>query len=121
MTPAVLDATALLALLNDEPGAERVAGYVSEAAIGAVNLTEVIERAVHWVAKTAADTVKRVAQELVHRAVVDVDDVGHDLEVLVEELVDDAGGGAELPRDARLAVFISGTGGLILRRLFIIK
>ena len=42
MRPAVLDATALLALLNDKPGAERVAGYLSEAAIGAVNLTEVI-------------------------------------------------------------------------------
>ena len=42
MKPTVLDATALLALLNDEPGAESVAGYLSEAAISAVNLAEVI-------------------------------------------------------------------------------
>lgn len=46
MTP-VVDASALLALLADEPGAERVAGaIVAGAAIGAVNLAEVLTKLV---------------------------------------------------------------------------
>ncbi|MFN2322574.1 MAG: PIN domain-containing protein [Trueperaceae bacterium] len=41
----VLDASAVLALLGDEPGAERVAAaIVGGAAIGAVNLTEVLTK-----------------------------------------------------------------------------
>ena len=37
----VLDASAVLALLNDEPGAETVAGLVRNSAISAVNVSEV--------------------------------------------------------------------------------
>ena len=40
----VLDASALLALLNDEPGAETVAGAMHGALISAVNLSEVVSR-----------------------------------------------------------------------------
>lgn len=42
MNEAVLDASALLALLNDEPGADQVAHYIPGAVINAVNLSEVI-------------------------------------------------------------------------------
>ncbi len=38
----VLDASALLALLNDETGADRVAGLLDHAAISTVNLAEVV-------------------------------------------------------------------------------
>ncbi|HEX6144378.1 MAG TPA: type II toxin-antitoxin system VapC family toxin [Geminicoccaceae bacterium] len=38
---AVLDASALLALLQDEPGADAVAAVLGRAVIGAVNLAEV--------------------------------------------------------------------------------
>jgi ribonuclease VapC len=39
---AVLDASALLALLLDEPGAARVTALLDDAAISAVNLSEVV-------------------------------------------------------------------------------
>ena len=42
MTHAVLDASALLALLLDEPGAGRVTALLDDAAISAVNLSEVV-------------------------------------------------------------------------------
>lgn len=42
MTLAVLDASALLALLLDEPGAGNVAEVLRDAAISAVNLAEVV-------------------------------------------------------------------------------
>ena len=38
----VLDASAVLALVHDEPGADLVAGELSSATLGAVNLAEVI-------------------------------------------------------------------------------
>ena len=41
MSEVVLDASALLALLKEEPGHERVAEVVARAAVGAVNLSEV--------------------------------------------------------------------------------
>ncbi len=41
MTVAVLDASALLALLRQEPGAEKVREVLSDAAMSAVNLAEV--------------------------------------------------------------------------------
>lgn len=42
---AVLDASAVLALLGDEPGADRVAAVLGDgAAIGAVNLAEVLTK-----------------------------------------------------------------------------
>jgi ribonuclease VapC len=40
----VLDASALLALLNDEPGAHRVREILSESVIGSVNLCEVVAK-----------------------------------------------------------------------------
>jgi ribonuclease VapC len=42
MTEAVLDASALLALLLAEPGAERVRAVLADAAISAVNFSEVV-------------------------------------------------------------------------------
>jgi PIN domain nuclease of toxin-antitoxin system len=42
----VLDASALLCLLQEEPGAERVAGALPAAMIGAVNYSEVVGKLV---------------------------------------------------------------------------
>lgn len=44
MIEVVLDASAVLAFLNQEAGADAVAGYLGAAAISAVNLAEVISR-----------------------------------------------------------------------------
>ena len=44
MSSYVLDASALLALLNNEPGAEQVAAVLTEAVISSVNLSEVVAR-----------------------------------------------------------------------------
>jgi ribonuclease VapC len=44
---AVLDASALLALLRDEPGAAKVAEVIETARISAVNLAEVISFYIH--------------------------------------------------------------------------
>jgi PIN domain nuclease of toxin-antitoxin system len=44
VNPVVVDASALLALLNGEPGAERVAERLPAAAIGTVNLAEVVAK-----------------------------------------------------------------------------
>lgn len=44
MSRVVLDASALLALLNQEQGAERVAPLLADAAISTVNLAEVTTR-----------------------------------------------------------------------------
>ena len=43
MSDVVLDASAVLALLRDEPGADMVAGHIGRAAISAVNLQEVVK------------------------------------------------------------------------------
>lgn len=43
MTSVVLDASAVLALVRDEPGADKVAPHVGRAVISAVNLQEVIK------------------------------------------------------------------------------
>jgi ribonuclease VapC len=43
MTSVVLDASAVLALVRDEPGADRVVPHVGRAAISAVNLQEVVK------------------------------------------------------------------------------
>ncbi|PAX06319.1 PIN domain-containing protein [Sphingomonas lenta] len=43
MTSAVLDASAVLALVRDEPGGDKVAPHVGRAAISAVNLQEVVK------------------------------------------------------------------------------
>ena len=55
--PVVLDATALLALLQQEPGADRVAGCLPQAVISAVNLAEVVAKlADHGIAPARAQT-----------------------------------------------------------------
>lgn len=43
MVSVVLDASAVLALVRDEPGADKVAPYIGRAAISAVNLQEVVK------------------------------------------------------------------------------
>ena len=43
MTSDVLDASAVLALIREEPGADQVAPYIGRAAISAVNLQEAIK------------------------------------------------------------------------------
>lgn len=43
MTSVVMDASAVLALVRDEPGADKVAPHVGRAAISAVNLQEVVK------------------------------------------------------------------------------
>jgi PIN domain nuclease of toxin-antitoxin system len=46
--PAVLDASALLAFANDEPGADRVRPLLAGAYMSALNWCEVVERALAW-------------------------------------------------------------------------
>jgi len=46
--PIVLDASALLALLLGEPGAEQVATSIPQAVMSAVNLSEVVAKLVEW-------------------------------------------------------------------------
>ena len=43
MTSVVLDASAVLALIREEPGADQVAPYIGRAAISAVNLQEIVK------------------------------------------------------------------------------
>ncbi|MEG8048236.1 type II toxin-antitoxin system VapC family toxin [Sphingomonas aerolata] len=43
MTSVVMDASAVLALVRDEPGADKVTPHVGRSAISAVNLQEVIK------------------------------------------------------------------------------
>ena len=43
MTSVVLDASAVLALIREEPGADQVAPHIGRAAISAVNLQEIIK------------------------------------------------------------------------------
>lgn len=47
MSEVVLDASALLALLNDEPGAAKVAEILGEARMSSVNLAEVVSHFIH--------------------------------------------------------------------------
>ena len=44
MENVILDASALLALLNDEPGSDAVAAALTAASISAVNLSEVVAK-----------------------------------------------------------------------------
>ncbi len=48
MTEAVLDASALIAFLREEPGAERVRRVLPNVSICAVNLSEVIAKMVSY-------------------------------------------------------------------------
>jgi ribonuclease VapC len=45
---AVLDASALLAFLRDEPGAEKVSSVITRSCISAVNLAETISKMVEY-------------------------------------------------------------------------
>lgn len=47
MSECVLDASALLALLKEEPGSARVVEVLAEARISAVNLAEVVSHFIH--------------------------------------------------------------------------
>ncbi len=58
----ILDASAVLALLNAEPGASVVAGAVSDAAISAVNLSEVVPKLIEG--GMPAEAVRETLQEL---------------------------------------------------------
>lgn len=67
MTIAVLDASALLALLRSEPGAERVRAALPDAAMSTVNLAEVVG---HFARSGAAeDEIREVLQPLPIRLV----------------------------------------------------
>jgi len=66
----VLDASALLALLNNEPGAQRVKDILSESVIGAVNLCETVGK----LANAGMDVDDaRASIELIHLEVVPFD------------------------------------------------
>lgn len=47
MTAAVLDASAIIALLKGERGASKVAGVIADAAVGVFNQAEVVSHFVH--------------------------------------------------------------------------
>ena len=47
MTETVLDASALLALLRDEPGAAKVADVIADARLSSVNYAEVVSHFIH--------------------------------------------------------------------------
>jgi PIN domain nuclease of toxin-antitoxin system len=61
MSEVVLDASALLAFLNEEPGAEVVASYLDKAAMSAVNLSEVVAKL------TERNTPESLIQEFVEQ------------------------------------------------------
>lgn len=60
MTEAVLDASAIMAFVRDEPGAGVVAQYLPGAFVSTVNLSEVLKKAV----EAAPDSVDRAWQYL---------------------------------------------------------
>lgn len=62
MTSAVLDASAVLALVRDESGGDKVAAHVGRAAISAVNLQEVVKELL--VSGLEADVVRELLREL---------------------------------------------------------
>lgn len=62
MPKVVIDASALLALLNAEPGADIIAEAISEAVISTVNLSEVIAKL--CAAGMPANAIRQVIQPL---------------------------------------------------------
>jgi ribonuclease VapC len=62
MTPVVLDASAVLALVRDEPGADKVGPHVGRAAISAVNLQEVVKELL--LSGLGASTIRELLDEL---------------------------------------------------------
>ena len=49
MTETVLDASALLALLRDEPGAAKVADVIANARLSSVNYAEVVSHFIQFI------------------------------------------------------------------------
>jgi ribonuclease VapC len=70
MISAVLDASALLAYVNGEPGADLVASMIGDAAISAVNFAEAVTKLVE---KGAALDVARIVLGVASIDVVDFD------------------------------------------------
>lgn len=62
MNETILDATTVLALLNDEPGAAKVASLLPGSAISTVNLAEVVSKLAE--AGMPEETIKTVLGEL---------------------------------------------------------
>ena len=62
MSDVVLDATAVLAMLREEPGGDMVAGYIGRAVISAMNLQEVAKEMLREGAPP--ETVRAVLDEL---------------------------------------------------------
>jgi ribonuclease VapC len=62
VTSVVMDASAVLALVRDEPGADKVTPHVGRAAISAVNLQEVIKELLVSGLDTA--TIREILDEL---------------------------------------------------------
>lgn len=62
MTSVVMDASAVLALVRDEAGADKVAPHVGRAAISAVNLQEVIKELL--LGGLTAATIRELLDEL---------------------------------------------------------
>ena len=62
MSEVVFDASALLALLNDEPGADRALEHLANGVIGTVNLSEVLAKLLEsgMPAKPAAQAVAQL-------------------------------------------------------------
>lgn len=60
MTGIVLDASALLAMLNDEPGGDKVADVIGRTCISAVNFAEVVSHFIYLgMPEDAADAMLR--------------------------------------------------------------
>ncbi|RYF22944.1 MAG: PIN domain-containing protein [Oxalobacteraceae bacterium] len=62
MTSVVMDASAVLALVRDEPGADKVTPHVGRSAISAVNLQEVIKELL--LSGLDAATIREILDEL---------------------------------------------------------
>ena len=62
ISEVVLDASAVLALLNQEAGCEAIALFIGKAAISAVNLSEVISKLAE--AGIPEDSINEILQDL---------------------------------------------------------
>lgn len=66
MIEVVLDASAILALMRDEPGGEQVAGGLAMAGLSAVNLAEVAQRLnVEWPDQQVIDTLAEIPCQVI--------------------------------------------------------
>lgn len=71
MSKVVLDASAVLAIINKEPGAEVVEQYLDDAAISSANLSEIVAKLVE---KGLSEALIRELVEELELEVVDVDE-----------------------------------------------